>query len=365
MNNRSRLFAVLLLTVILSSLSQPFQLQAANLVLVAGGGENTADGINATEAKLSAPFGVDFDRAGNMYLVEMTGYRVRKVDPRGIITTVAGTGVKGDAGDGGPALLAQCNGMHNLAVAPNEDIFLADTWNNRVRKIDARTKVISTAVGTGERGFSGDGGPAAQAKFGNIYCASLDPKGENLYLADLDNRRVRAVNLRTGIVRTVAGNGDKGAPKDGVAAIEAPLVDPRAVAADAKGNIYVLERSGNALRAVDRDGKIHSVVGTGQKGASGNGGDARLATLNGPKHLCIDLDGNVIIADTENHAIRKYLPREGKIVRVAGNGKKGVNGLNGPPEEAELNQPHGVYMHRDGTLYIADSSNDRVLKIER
>ena len=365
MKTSPRLHVTLLTLAVVFSSDRVCNLHAAKLVLLAGGGTNTADGIKATAAKLSAPFGVDFDKAGNMYFVEMTGERVRKVDGRGVITTIAGTTTKGASGDGGPALKAQFNGMHNLAIAPNDDVFLADTWNSRVRKIDARTKVVSTVAGTGERGFSGDGGPATEAKFGNIYCASLDPKGEHLFLADLDNRRIRAVNLNTGNVGTVAGNGQKGVPEDGAAAVNSPLVDPRAVAVDAQGNVYVLERSGNALRVVDRDGKIRTVAGTGQKGASGDGGDARAATLNGPKHLCIDLDGNVIIADTENHLIRKYLSREGRIVRVAGSGKKGTGGLNGPPEEAELNQPHGVYVHRDGALFIADSSNDRVLKIER
>jgi len=145
--------------------------------------------------------------------------------------------------------------------------------------------------------------------------------------------------------------------------VNSPLVDPRAVAADGKGNIYILERSGHALRFVDRQGQIRTVVGTGEKGESGDGGEARQATLNGPKHLCLDLEGNVIVADTENHLIRKYLPKEHRIVRVAGSGKKGTAGLGGSPELAELNQPHGVYVHRDGTLYIADSSNNRVLKI--
>lgn len=353
----------LLIGILLSVLSRPLELQAAGLVLVAGGGDDVDDGVPATEARLNTPFGVDFDGAGNLYFVELNGNRVGRVDRRGRFATIAGVGSKGDGGDGGPALKAQFNGPHNLAVAPNGDLFISDTWNNRVRQIDMRTHRISAIAGTGERGFSGDGGPAAQAKFGNIYCASLDPKGEHLYLADLDNRRIRAVALKTGIVRTVAGNGERGVPRDGAVAVEAPLIDPRAVAANAKGEVYVLERSGNAVRVVDRDGRIRTVVGTGEKGASGDGGEARLATLNGPKHLCFDLEGNVIIADTENHLIRKYLPREGRIVRIAGNGLKGTKGLGGPPEAAELNQPHGVHMHRDGTLYIADSSNNRILKI--
>ena len=141
-------------------------------------------------------------------------------------------------------------------------------------------------------------------------------------------------------------------------------VDPRAVIGDIKGNIYILERSGNALRVVDPQGRIRTLAGTGAKGFSGDGGDAKLATFNGPKHLCFDRDGNVIIADTENHAIRKYIGQDGTIVRVAGSGKKGTAGLNGSPLEVELNQPHGVYVHRDGTLYISDSSNDRILRVE-
>lgn len=365
MKSRGRLFATLQLGIILVAVRQPLDLQAAKLVLVAGGGTNLADRINATEAKLRAPFGIDFDKAGNLYFVELNGHRVGRVDQRGVFTTVAGNGEKGDSGDSGPALKARFNGMHNLAVTPNDDILVADTWNNRVRKIDARTHLVSTIAGTGERGFSGDGGPATQAKFGNIYCVSLDPQAEHLYLADLDNRRIRVVNLKTGVVRTVAGNGEKGVPEDGADAVSAPLVDPRAVAANASGEVYIIERSGNAMRVVDRDGKIRTVAGTGTKGGSGDGGPARLATLDGPKHLCFDLQGNVIVADTENHLIRKYLPQDGRIVRVAGTGRKGTNGLNGPPEEAELNQPHGVYVHRNGTLYIADSSNDRVLRIDQ
>ncbi len=337
--------------------------RADKLVLVAGGGSG-GDGTAAAQAKLVTPFGVDSDRSGNFYLVEFTGYRVRKIDPWGILTTVAGTGEKGDGGDGGPALKAQFNGMHSLAVTPAGDILVADTWNNRVRKIDARTGLITTIAGTGEKGYDGDDGPALKARFGGIYCLALNAKGQRLYLADLDNHRIRVVDLGSGVVRTVAGNGRRGVPEDGADARTAPLVDPRAVAVDAQGNVYILERSGNALRVVDAAGKIRTVAGTGQKGAGGDGGPARQATLNGPKHLCVDRDGNVIIADTENHLIRKYLPREGKIVRVAGTGKKGAAGLGGPPERAELNQPHGVYVHPSGELYIADSSNNRVLKIE-
>jgi DNA-binding beta-propeller fold protein YncE len=339
--------------------------RADRIVLVAGGGNGT-DGP-AQEAMLKMPFGVDSDRAGNLYLVEYQGQRVRKVDAKGMLSTVAGTGQKGSGGDGGPALQAQFSGMHSLAIAANGDIYIADTENSRVRMIDPRTGTVANFAGTGNpKGFGGDGGPAGQARFGNIYSVAFDPQGRYMVLADLDNRRVRKIDMKTRIVTTVAGNGQRGVPKDGADAAQAPLVDPRAAAADADGNVYVLERSGNALRVVDRSGKIRTVVGaSGKKGAEGDGGDASKATMNGPKHLCVDRDGSVLIADTENHLIRRYLPKDGKIVRVAGSGKRGTAGLGGPPEQAELNQPHGVHVDPAGTLFIADSTNNRVLKIER
>jgi sugar lactone lactonase YvrE len=337
--------------------------RAEKIVLVAGGGEG-GDGGPAREAKLQMPFAVDLDRSGNLFVAEYLGQRMRKIDGNGIITTIAGTGEKAYGGDDGPAAKARINGAHSLVVVANGDIYLADSLNKRLRKIDARTGVIRTIAGTGTKGFSGDGGPAIKAQFGDIYCAALDAKGEKLYLVDLDNRRIRVLDLESGVVETVAGNGKKGVPQDGAEARNAPLVDPRAVAVDAKGNIYILERGGHALRVVDTEGKIRTVAGTGKAGFSGDGGDALRAQFNGPKHLCVDRNGDVLIADTENHVIRKYLPREGKILSIAGTGRAGRTGLNGPPLKAELKQPHGVNARPDGTIYIADSSNNRVLKIE-
>jgi DNA-binding beta-propeller fold protein YncE len=338
---------------------------ADRIVLVAGGGEG-GDNLPATQARLNTPFGVDFDLAGNMFIVEMAGgERVRRVDSLGILTTIAGTGEKGGTGDGGPALQARFNGMHSLAVMPSGDVLVTDTWNNRVRKINPKTRVVSALAGTGEKGFSGDKGPASEARFGGVYCAALDATGESLFLADLDNRRIRLVHLKTGRVETVAGNGLRGVPGDGADPLASPLVDPRAVAVDSKGRIYILERSGHALRVVETDGRIYTAAGTGEKGLTGDGGDARQATFSGPKHLCLDRDDNVIIADTDNHVIRKYIAREKKIVRVAGTGRQGTAAIGLPPEQAEFNQPHGVCVHRDGTLYIVDSLNNRVLKIER
>ncbi len=170
---------------------------------------------SAREPKVTSPFGVSFDSMGTLYFVEMVGNRVRKLGTDGVVTTLAGTGQKGDGGDGGPAVQAELNGPHSLAVLANGDIFVADTWNNRVRKIEARSGRITNVAGTGQKGFSGDGGPATKATFGGIYCLALDETNQTLDLADLDNRRVRRVDLKTGIVTTVAGNGKKGVPADG------------------------------------------------------------------------------------------------------------------------------------------------------
>jgi sugar lactone lactonase YvrE len=317
------------------------------------------------QAGLVEPFGIEFDRAGNAYVVELSGGRVIRADHQGRVSTLAGVlKEKGAVGDGGPAASARFNGMHSLAIGPYDDIFVTDTWNKKVRKIDAKTGVISTFAGTGEAGYSGDGGPAGKATFGGIYCAAFDPKKEKLYLADLDNRRVRVIDLKSGVVNLVAGNGKKGVPRDGDDAKTSPLVDPRAVAADAKGNVYILERSSHALRVVDSAGKIRTVVGAnGKAGNSGDGGDARSATMNGPKHLCVDRGGNVIIADSENHVIRKYTPATGRIERVAGTGNRGRRGVGGAANQVELDRPHGVTVHPDGTLYIVDSENHRVLRV--
>jgi sugar lactone lactonase YvrE len=337
--------------------------RTGKLVLVAGGGTQE-ENVPATEAKLNQPFGIGFDKSGNFYLVELAGQRVLKVDAKGLLTVFAGTGKKGHIGDSGPARSAAFNGMHSLAVG-NDILYLTDTWNNRVRKIDLKTGTISAFAGTGKKGHSGDGGPAVEALFGGIYCAALDPAGEKLYLADLDNRGIRAVDLKTGVVERKAGNGRKGVPRDGDDARTSPLVDPRAVAVDRSGNVYILERGGHALRVVDANGKIRTVAGTGKPGNTGDGGDARKATLNSPKHLCIDTDDSVLIADSSNHVIRRYTPSDGKIVRVVGTGKKGDSGKGGSPLEVSLNEPHGVCVRADGMAYIVDSMNQRVFRWER
>lgn len=243
------------------------------IVLVAGGGSG-ADGGQATDAKLAGPFAIAFDSAGNIIIAEYVGQRVRKIDGNGIITTLAGDGEKGFAGDEGPATQAKFNNPHSLTVGPSNEILIADTANRRVRRIDPATGRITMFAGTGVKGFSGDYGPAVQADFGSIYCVAFDRDKERLYLDDLDNRRIRVMFTKTTVVNTVAGNGEKGVPRDGSDAAQSPLVDPRAVAVDNDGNVYILERSGNALRVVDKQNKIRTVAGTGEKGSSGDGGPA-------------------------------------------------------------------------------------------
>ncbi len=329
--------------------------QAERIVLVAGGAKDTVD-IPALEAKLKEPFGTEFDAAGNMWIVEMvSGNRLLKVDAKGVLTHVAGQLKPGDSGDDGPALAAQFNGPHNLAVLPDGNVLIGDTWNGRVRKVDLKSGKVTSIEGFNVTGLKARGsGP---------YCITLDFSGTKLYIADL--RRIHMVDLKTGKATVIAGNGQKGVPADGMKATEAPLVDPRAVAADRLGNVYILERNGHALRVVDKEGKIRTVVNaSGMKGNTGDGGPALEATMSGPKHLCIDRDNSVIIADAENHLIRRYQPKDGMMTRIAGTGVKGNAGVGGDPKKVQLARPHGVTVHpKTGELYITDSYNDRVLKI--
>lgn len=290
--------------------------------------------------KFVEPFGVAFDKAGNTWVIEYKGNRLIRLDRGGQAQVVAE----------GSAFLEP----HGVVINHEEQIFIADTHNNRVLKMDIATGKTSTVAGNGEKGFSGDGGPATKAAFNGIFAIDLSPKGDLLYIADLSNRRVRRVDLRSGILTTVAGNGEKGVPADGAKAVESPLVDPRAVTADGKGNVYILERNGNALRVVDRAGSIRTLIKPGDIAPD----------LKGPKHLCLDRNGDVIIADAENHLVRRYSIKTGKTTTIAGTGEKGDRVDAANPLQTLLNRPHGVFVRKDGTLYITDSYNHRILKVK-
>ena len=336
---------------------------AARIELIAGGGTQTAP-CPARELQLKEPFGVEFTPNDEMIIVEMaSGQRVFRIDKTGTAHLLAGTGQKGNNGDGGDPKAAEFAGLHNLAITPTGTIYLADSFNQRVRFITPDFSRIEAFAGTGKKGFAGDGGPAVASVIGTPMQVALDPHFESLLIADLPNRRIRRVDLKTGVIATVAGNGLKGVPSDGQPALEQPLVDPRAVVADKEGGLYILERDGHALRYIDPKGLIKTVVGTGKKGLSGDGGPALQASMNGPKHLCLDLDGTVLIADAENHVIRRFDPKTGLITRVAGTGKAGTAGLGGDPLQCELTRPHGVTIGPDGNLYITDSYNNRILRI--
>ncbi|MCY2933116.1 MAG: hypothetical protein WCJ40_10710 [Planctomycetota bacterium] len=343
-------------------------IQADQLVLVAGGGSSEPP-CDARSVKLKEPFYTEADPQGGLIIAEMAeGQRILRLESSGKLTLLAGTGTKGKPVEGNQnALDARFDGIHNIAIHPvTGDIYIADTWNCVIRKYQAATKTVSTIAGTGLKGFSGDGNDAMKASLGGIYCVALDPEGRHLYMADLHNYCIRVLDLETGMIRRAAGNGKRGKPVNGGIAIQEPLIDPRAVVVDRFGNLYILERGGNALRVVNSDGKIRTVVNeSGKKGRTRESGPALSFEMNGPKHIQIDRNNRVLIADAENHQVLRYDPRADRVEILAGTGIAGTGGLNGPPTKAQLNRPHGLFELQNGQIIITDSYNHRILKIEK
>ena len=328
---------------------------------MAGTGEAgyEGDGGPATKARLSEPFMCAFDRQGNLYVAESANHCVRRIDGHsGIITTVAGSGELGYSGDGGPATKATLNQPYALDIAVNGDLYIVDRLNAAIRKVDAATGTISTVAGTGTPGSSGDGGPATEAALREPNDCFLDGDG-GLLIADVQDQRVRRLDLATGVITTFAGNGDKARAGDGLPAPEASIFGARAVCGDGRGNIYICEREGNGVRKVDANGIMSTFAGTGERGFSGDGGAALAATWGAPKALRCDESGNVLVVDTENHAIRRIEAATGVVITVAG-GRHGGDGDGGPATAAGLDRPHGCCVDSEGNLYIADSNNHRV-----
>ena len=318
------------------------------------------DGGPAVQAQLTRPTGVAVDGAGNLYITDTWNNRIRKVDSTGTITTVAGTGPRGFGGDGGLAVQAQLDRPTGVAVDSSGNLYVADSGNYRIRKIDS-TGMITTVAGTGEYGFGGDGGPAVQAQFARPAGVTVDSSG-NLYIADRNNHRIRKVDS-TGMITTVAGTGQSGFGGDGGPAVQAQFARPTGVAVDSSGNLYIADRNNHRIRKVDSTGMITTVAGTGQSGFSGDGGPAVQAQLRFPAGVEVDSSGNLYIADRNNHRIRK-VDSAGMITTVAGTGEYGFGGDGGPAIQAQLRVPAGVAVDSAGNLYIADSSNYRIRKVD-
>jgi len=333
---------------------------------VAGTGEQgfSGDGGPATEAKIDNPFGVVRGPDGALWFCEYTGQRVRKIDPDGTIHTVAGSGERGYGGDGGPALEASFNLPHEIRFDEAGDLYIVDMRNHAVRKVELATGIITTVAGTGEEGYSGDGGPATEAKLNKPHSIQFGPDGL-LYICDIGNHVIRRVDLESGLIEAFAGTGEAGPTPDGSPIAETPLNGPRSLDFDPEGNLWLATREGNQVFKFDLGaGTIHHIAGTGRGGFTGNGGPAKEATLRGPKGLAIDAEGNIWLADTESHTVRVVEASTGNLVLMAGTGEKG-DGADGDPLECPMARLHGIFVDSDGAVYIGDSEAHKVRVMRR
>ena len=338
----------------------PFEAGKIQTYVGTGEAGYAGDGGPALKALCTEPFMCDFDSDGNLYYSESRNNIVRRVDKAtGVITTVAGTGEAGNSGDGGPATQATMREPYSLQVdRDNDDIYIVDRLSAVVRKVDGSTRIISTVAGTGEVGYSGDGGPGNQAMMVEPNDCFLDGKG-GLLIADIQDQRIRRLDLVSGIITTFAGNGEKERSGDGKPAMEASFLGSRAVCMDSKGNTYVAEREGNGVRKIDTSGIMSTVAGTGERGYEGDGGPALTATWGSPKALRCDAQDNVVVVDTENHAIRLIDTGTGIVTTIAG-GRLGGEGDGGLASEAAMDRPHGCGVDSSGNIFVADSNNHRV-----
>jgi sugar lactone lactonase YvrE len=338
---------------------------ADTITTIAGTGQPgfSGDGGKATSARLDKPWWVAADRKGTLYVADWQNNRVRKIDPTGTITTLAGTGKAGFSGDGGPATRAKLNFPWGVTVDDGGNVYITDRYNYRVRKVDP-AGTITTFAGTGVAGYSGDGGPATSARLNSPYGMAVDSQG-NVYVIDHSNMRVRRVS-RTGTITTFAGNGKQGYSGDGGPATKARLNYPYGVAVDRRGNVYISDYYNNRVRKVNRSGIISTLAGVGPAGPegtfSGDGGRATSAHLNKPSGIAVDRQGNVYIVDRNNHRLRRVDPR-GRITTVAGTGEMGYSGDGGPARSAKLFGPFGVAVDAKGNVYVADTDNNRIRRI--
>lgn len=318
----------------------------------------SGDGGAASTAELSWPRGVSLDAGGNLYIADTSNDRIRRVDAAsGIVTTVVG-GTQGSSGDGGPAISAELSYPEGVTSDAAGNLYIADTLNNRIRKVDAATGIITTVAGNGTGGFGGDGGLATNALLDVPAAVALDTSGD-IYVADTGNNCIRRVDAITGIIITVAGDGNAGFSGDGGPATKAELTTPFGIAVDASGNLYIPGdlriREVSAATAI-----ITTIAGNGIQGYSGDGGPAVDAEFWDTEGVTVDTSGNLYIADTADGTIRRVSAATGIIITVAGDGVDGYGGDGGPTTSAELHYPEDAALDGAGNLYIADTWNNRV-----
>ena len=359
MDLHNRIFTTLPLVAVTATLGG--DVEKPYIFTFAGTGEAGAggDGGPAAEAQLTWAGALALDGSGNLYVAD--GGRIRRIDAEGVITTIAGTGELGFSGDGGPAAEAQLTFPGALALDGSGNLYVADTRNHRIRRIDAEG-VITTIAGTGEPGFGGDGGPAAEAQLTFPGALALDGSG-NLYVADSGNNRIRRIDAE-GVITTIAGTGERGFGGDGGPAAEAQLTGAGALALDGSGNLYVADSGNNRIRRIDAEGVITTIAGTGERGFGGDGGPAAEAQLTFPGALALDGSGNLYVAENSlYHRIRR-IDAEGVITTIAGSGPAvfngGYSGDGGPAAEAQFAFPRGLAVDGSGNLYVADRYNNRI-----
>lgn len=334
--------------------------QGFTINTVAGDGVQgfAGDGGQAINAELFAIAGLAVDGAGNVYIADTGNCRIRKVATNGVITTVAGTAIPGYSGDGGPATQASLSFPRAVAVDAAGNIYIGDSGNYAIRKVDANG-IITTIAGNGTLGFSGDGGPASKAMVGAVAGFAFDA-ARNLYFADTNNYRVGKIAL-DGTISTFAGTGTAGYTGDGGPALNATFYYPDSVAFDSAGNLYIAEPNNNVVRKVSAGGIVSTVAGKGPNniGFSGDGGPAANALMNDPQGAAVDGAGNIYITDEDNQRIRMISP-DGTITTLAGDGTKNFAGDGGPAANAEVFLPEGIAVGPNGVVYFVDSGNKRV-----
>lgn len=348
-------------------LSEPAsRFRTFRVYMVAGTGElgSIGDGGLATRARLWFAAGIAVDAAGNIVIADSFNNRVRRVDAgNGKIETVAGTGQQGFSGDGDLATEAQLNSPSGVAIDDKGNIIIADSFNNRIRIVDARTGIISTVAGTGEQGFSGDDGLAVRAQLSGPTGLAMGTDG-TLFIADSGNHRIRKLDRAQQIIVTVAGSGIAGEAGDGGLGVQAELNGPSGVAVDGNGHLLIADTMNNRVRRVDAaTGMISTMAGTGEEGFDGDGDSATLARLMQPSGITVDAEGSVYLSDTFNNRIRRIDVESGVITTVVGTDLRGhsINGM--VAETAPLNNPMGLTKDPSGNLLVADSGNHCVLRI--